>query len=105
MCRRIRNDNKTIIQVYNSKAIHTHGTLKIKNKLKKIFFRNFYFEYEELYYLYKVNLHYEKYNKLKKKIPNYLFKLILNLIILRFDKFTYFLAKILAFRRFKEFIK
>ena len=105
MCRRIRNDNKTIIQVYNSKAIHTHGTLKIKNKLKRIFFRNYYFEYEELYYLYKVNLHYEKYNELKKKIPNYLFKLILNLIILRFDKFTYFLAKILAFRRFKEFIK
>ena len=105
MCRRIRNKKKAVIQVYNSKAIHTHGTLKIKNRLKKIFFRNYYFEFEELYYLYKVNLHYEKYNKFKKKIPNYLFKLLFNLIILRFDKFTDYLAKILAFRRFKKLIK
>ena len=105
MCRRIRNKKKVVIQVFNSKAIHTHGTLKIKNRLKKIFFRNYYFEFEELYYLYKVNLHYEKYNKFKKKIPNYLFKLLFNLIILRFDKFTDYLAKILAFRRFKKLIK
>ena len=105
MCRRIRNKKKAVIQVFNSKAIHTHGALKIKNRLKKIFFRNYYFEFEELYYLYKVNLHYEKYNKFKKKIPNYLFKLLFNLIILRFDKFTDYLAKILAFRRFKKLIK
>ena len=105
MCRRIRNEKKAVIQVYNSKAIHTHGTLKIKNKLKKIFFRNYYFEYEELYYLYKVNLHYEKYNEFKKKIPNYIFKLFLNLIILRFDKFTDYLGKILAFKRFKKLVK
>ena len=105
MCRRVRNEKKAVIQVYNSKAIHTHGTLKIKNRFKKIFFRNYYFVYEELYYLYKVNLHYEKYDELKKKIPNYLFKLILNLIILRLDKFTYYLAKILAFRRFKKLLK
>ena len=105
MCRRIKNEKKAVIQVYESKAIHTHGSLKIKNKLKKIFFRNFYFEYEELYYLFKVNLHYEKYNKLKKKIPNYLLKLIMNFLILRFDKFTYYLAKILAFQKFKKLIK
>jgi GT2 family glycosyltransferase len=105
MCRRIRNENKVVIQVYDSKAIHTHGTLKIKNRLKKIFFRNYYFEYEELYYLYKVNMHLKKFNELKKKIPNYCFKLFLNLIILRLDKFTYYLAKILAFMRFKKFTK
>jgi len=105
MCRRIRNEKKAVIQVYNSKAIHTHGTLKIKNRFKKIFFRNYYFVYEELYYLYKVNLHYEKYDELKKKISNYLFKLILNLIILRLDKFTYYLAKILAYKRFKKLLK
>ena len=105
MCRRIRNENKVVIQVYDSKAIHTHGTLKIKNRLKKIFFRNYYFEYEELYYLYKVNMHLKKFNELKKKIPNYCFKLFLNLIILRLDKFTYYLAKFLAFMRFKTFTK
>ncbi len=105
MCRRIRNEKQAVIQVFDSKAIHTHGTLKIKNKFKKIFFRNYYFVYEELYYLYKVNLHYEKYDELKKKMSNYLFKLILNLIILRLDKFIYYLAKILAFKRFKNLLK
>ena len=67
LCRRIKQKKKTVIQVYNSKAIHTHGQLKIKNRFKKIFFRNYYFDYEELYYLYKANLHQEKYDKLKKK--------------------------------------
>jgi len=105
LCRRIKEQKKAIIQVYNSKAIHTHGTLKIKNRLKKIFFRNYFFEYEELYYFYKVNLHKEKYNKLKKKIPNYLLKLFVNLLILRPGKFTYYLAKIIAFRRFERLIK
>ena len=105
MCRRIRNEKKAVIQVYNSKAIHTHGTLKIKNRFKKIFLKNYYFVYEELYYLYKVNFHYEKYDELKKKIPNYLIKSILNLIILRFDKFIYYLAKILAFKSFKKLLK
>jgi len=105
LCRRIKNINKSVIQVYCDKATHTHGQLKVKNKLKKIFFGNYYFYYEELYYLYKINSHQHKYNLLKKKVPKYLVKLIVNFLILRFDKFVYYLSKILAFYKFKIFIR
>ena len=105
LCKRIKKINKSVVQVYNAKAIHTHGQLKIKNKLKKIFFRNFYFDYEELYYLYKNNIHHEKYNIVKKKIPKYIFKLIANFLILRLSKFIYYLSKLLAFYKFNKLMK
>jgi hypothetical protein len=93
------------VQVFNAKATHTHGQIKIKNKFKKIFFRNFYFDYEELYYLYKNNIHQQKYNSIKKKIPKFILKLIINFLIVRFDKFVYYLSKLLAFYKFRKFIK
>ena len=96
---------KSIIQVSDSKAIHTHGQLKVKNKLKKIFFRNYYFNYEELYYFYKINFHQTKYDEIKKKIPKYLFKMIFNFFIIRPEKFVYYLAKFLAFNKFRKLIK
>ena len=70
LCRRVKKIKKSIIQVSDSKAIHTHGQLKVKNKLKKIFFRNYYFNYEELYYFYKINFHQTKYDEIKKKFQN-----------------------------------
>ncbi len=105
LCKRIRSINKSVIQVFNSKAIHTHGQLKVKNKFKKIFFRNYYFDYEELYYFYKNNLHVQKYNLVKKKIPKFIVKLIFNLLIIRIDKFIYYLSKVLAFYKFKKLLK
>ena len=105
LCRRIKNINKSIIQVYDAKAMHDHGHLKVKNRFKKIFFANYFFYYEELYYLYKINSHQQKYNHLKKKIPKFLIKLIINLLIFRFEKFVYYLSKTLAFYKFKRLIK
>ncbi len=105
LCRRIKSIKKSVIQVYSAKATHAHGYLKVKNKLKKIFFGNYYFYYEELYYLYKINSHLHKYNLLKKKVPKYLLKMIVNFLIFRFDKFVYYLSKTLAFYKFKIFIK
>jgi N-acetylglucosaminyl-diphospho-decaprenol L-rhamnosyltransferase len=105
ICRRIKQLKKSIIQVFKSKAIHTHGQLKIKNKIKKIFFRNYYYDYEELYYLFKENIHKEKYLKIKKKIPKFIFKIFVNLFFLRFEKATYYLAKTLAFNKFRKFLK
>jgi len=105
LCRRIKKINKSIIQVYSAKATHNHGQLKVKNKLKKIFFGNYYFYYEELYYLYKINSHQHKYNYLKKKIPKFLVKLIINFLIFKFDKSVYYLSKVLEFYKFKKLIK
>ena len=105
LCRRIKSIKKSVVQVYGAKATHAHGELKVKNKFKKIFFGNYYFYYEELYYLYKIDSHLHKYNLLKKKVPKYLLKLIISFLIFRFDKFVYYLSKILAFYKFKIFIK
>ena len=105
LCRRIKDINKSVIQVYDAKAKHDHGHIKVKNRFKKIFFANYYFYYEELYYLYKINSHQKKYDDFKKKIPKFLFKLIINFLIFRFEKFIYYLSKTLAFYKFKRLIK
>ncbi|MDA9071234.1 glycosyltransferase [Candidatus Pelagibacter sp.] len=103
--RTVSGKKKSIIQVFNSKAIHTHGSLKVKNFFKKIFFRNYHYTFDELYYYYKINEHDKIFMKLKKKIPNYIVKSFLNIFILRFDKTVRYFALILAFFKFKNFLK
>ena len=106
LCRRIYNKKKSIIQVYDAVAIHQHGEGEsISNFLKKTFIINFNMTYSELLYFYKINKHQQKYNNLKKKIPNYIFKFILNLILIRLNKSIYFFSKILAFLKFKSLLK
>ncbi len=104
LCRRIKKKKKSVIQVFEAKAIHSHGELKVKNKLKGTFIRNFHFTFDELYYYYKNNDHYEKYKIIKKKLPKYLFKVFLNFFFLRFEKGIYYLAKILAIMKFNKLI-
>ena len=104
-CRTVHNKKKSIIQVFDSKTIHVHGDLKIKNPFKKIFFRNFYFTFDELYYYFKINKHHVIYNQLKKKIPNYFIKSIFNIFVLRFDKTIRYTALILAYLKFKRFLR
>jgi GT2 family glycosyltransferase len=100
--RRIRKKKKSIIQIFDSVAIHTMGTLKIKNKLKNIFYRNYYFTLDGLIYFYKVNLHSPYLMKLKKKIPNYIVKTIINIFLFKYNKTIQYLAIILAYYNFKK---
>ena len=104
-CRKVKNHKRSIIQVFDSKAIHTHGSLKVKNLFKKIFFRHYHYTFDELYYYFKIKEHHKIYNKLKKKIPIYIVKFLLNIFILRFDKSIRFYAMILAYFKFKYFLK
>jgi GT2 family glycosyltransferase len=104
-CRKVNNQKKAIIQVLESKAIHSHGSLKVKNFFKKIFIRNYHFTLDELYYYFKINKHHNIYYKLEKKIPNYVIKFLLNIFILRFDKVIHYFAIVLAFLKFKQFLK
>ena len=107
LCRRVKINKKSIIQVFNSKGIHKHGDLKVEGKYKKIFVRNFHFTYDELYYYYKDNFNTEKLNILRKKTYKYFIKTLLNLFIFRFSKCVYYFSKILAYfkfvLRFKKF--
>ncbi len=100
--RRIKDYSKSIIQVFDANAIHAMGNLKIDNIIKKTFFRNYYYTYDELIYYNKGKNKNFVYFNLKRKIFNYIFKFLLNLIILRFVNSTKFLARILAFYKFKN---
>jgi GT2 family glycosyltransferase len=105
LCRKVKNKKKSIIQSIHVKAIHEHGESKVKNKLKKVFLRNYHYTSDELYYYYKLNRNTLNFEKLKKKIFNYKIKMILNLITLRLEKSVFYLSKILAFNKFSKFIK
>ena len=104
LCRRIINRKKSIIQIFDAKAQHVHGQLKVKNLLKRIFIRNYHFTFDELYYFFKINKHSEIFNKLKKKLPNYVIKSIINLLTLRLSQSMYYFAKIKAFYNFKKLL-
>jgi GT2 family glycosyltransferase len=105
LCKRIKLKNKSVIQIFDAKAQHVHGQLKVKNFLKKIFIRNYNFTHDELYYYFKINKHHEKYKSLKKKLPNYIIKSIINFLILRTSQSVYYFAKVKAFYNFKKIIK
>ena len=100
--RRIKESKKAIIQIFNTKSYHVHGELKVRNFLKRIFFRNYYFTLDELVYFNKKNNHHKKFNELRKKIPKYFIKLITNLFCLRIDKCVYYISRILAYYNFKK---
>ena len=105
LCKRIKLKNKSVIQIFDAKAQHVHGQLKVKNFLKKIFIRNYNFTYDELYYYFKINKHHEKYEYLKKKLPNYIIKSIINFLTLRPSQSIYYFAKVKAFYNFKKITK
>ena len=105
LCRRVRNMNKSIIQIFESKALHEHGSLIAKNYIQKIFLRNYNFTYDELYYYYKVDKHDVFFFLFQKKIPTYFIKSLINIFLLRLVKSTFYFAKILAFYKFKKFLK
>ncbi len=100
LCRRIKQNKKSVIQVYNSKAKHAHGNLKIDNRLKRIFFRNYHFTFDELYYYFKNNTHNKILNETRKKTYKYFIKIFINLILLRFEKSIYYFSKTLAYLKF-----
>ena len=104
LCRRIINRKKSIIQIFDAKAQHEHGEIKVKNALKRVFIRNYNFTFDELYYFFKISKHSEIFNKLKKKLPNYVIKSIINLLTLRLSQSIYYFAKIKAFYNFKKLL-
>jgi len=104
LCRRIKQKKMSVIQIFDAKAQHVHGQIKVKNFLKRIFIRNYHFTYDELYYYFKISKHHEKYKYLKKKLPNYIIKSVVNLLTLRLSQSMYYFAKVKAFHNFKKLL-
>ena len=105
ICIKAREKKMSIIQVKNCIARHVHGKIKGRSKLKNIYLRNYNFTYDELYYYYKNYNQMDNYFGLKKKIFPYIFKMVLNLIILKFSKSIYYFSKLKAFFDFSKNFK
>ncbi len=100
LCRKFIQKKKAIIQVYESKAYHSHGISKVQNIFKRIFLREYNMTFDELYYFYIIKKDKDKLDKLRKKIFTYFYKIILNCISFNFKKATFHYAKILGFMNF-----
>ena len=100
LCKKIRKSNKSVIQTRSAKAFHIHGNSKVKNILKKTYLREFNMTYDQLYYFNINKLENILLKKLKKQHLNYLFKLILNLLIFKYNKSIYYFSRISAYYKF-----
>lgn len=100
--RRVKSTNKSIIQIFRSRAFHSMGRLKINNPIKRVFFRNYFYTLDELIYYHKVNLHLKPLENLKNEIPNLFKKMFLNLFIFKFADVVVCFSKIFAYFQFKN---
>ena len=105
LCRKFKNLNKSVIQAFNAKAIHTHGINKVKNIFKGIFLKEFYMTFDELqYYLISGNYQ-DKFYKLKSKILNYCIKFFINLCLFKINKSILYISRIIAYNKFRKKIR
>ena len=99
LCRKIKKLNRSIIQIYDARCLHTHGILKMSSTFSKIFIREYNLAYDGFYYYYK-----EKneifYLKIRKKIILYFFKFFLKLFLFRIKDCVRLFSIIYAYCRF-----
>ena len=100
LCRRISLLKKSIIQIYNSKCIHTHGIIKLKNKYIGKFVRENNYTFDHLYYYFKINKNHYEIKKIFNKIPSLIIKLFVKFITLNILKFVEISARLYAILKF-----
>lgn len=100
--RRIKSFKKSVIQAYNSRAVHDMGTLKINNPIKRVFYRNYYFTLDGLIYYYKADLHIKAIIELKQEIKKMIKKLIFKIYKIKFVDILVCISKISAYYTFKK---
>ena len=105
LCREIKKKNKCIIQVFDSKTIHSHGISKVKNIFEKIYLREHYYLLDKFHYFRKSDNHKNIMKNIIDKKNNYLIKIFFSLITVRFKKFVYYFARYTAILKFNNFIK
>jgi len=101
LCRRIKKIKKSIIQVYDSKCIHQHGIVKVKNKYVKKFIRDYNLTFDKYYYFFKINNHIDLINTYKKRIPLFVLRFFLKVLTLNILAAVGLAAKYYAYHKFK----
>lgn len=105
LCRKIKNKKKSIIQVFESKCIHSHGVSKVKNVFEKIYLREHYYMLDKFHYFHKSNKHKNVMNDIINKKYNYLIKIFFSLIMMKFKKAIYYFARYTAILKFNTYLK
>ena len=103
LCKKMKDINKHIVQIYSSKCIHVHGISKVKNKYNRVYLRELYFTLDELVYF--KNIDKNRVDRLKSKMTNYLFKTIINLFTLNILNTIKYYARIYAYIKFINYSK
>lgn len=99
LCRKIRKINKSIIQIYDAKCLHSHGFLVIKNKYLKIFIREYNLTYDALYYYHKID-DTRYFNIIKKKTKTYLYKFFIKLLFFQLSETVKIFSRLFAYYKF-----
>jgi len=105
LCREIKKKNKYIIQVFESKCIHSHGISKVKNIFEKIYLREHFFLLDKLHYFRKSDKHKDMMNEIIAKKNKYLIKIFFSLITMRIQKVIYYFARYTAILKYNNFLK
>lgn len=101
--RRIKDYKKSVIQIYNSKAIHQMGKLKIRNPIKRVFFRNYFYTLDGLIFFFKKDSNLKPFYELEKNIFRFLITSVLSIFMFKFAKSVENFSKVLAYYKFKFF--
>ena len=105
LCRKIKKENKYVIQVFKSKCIHSHGISKVKNVFEKIYLREHYYLLDKFHYFHKSDTRKDTMNSIINKKNIYLIKIFFSLITIRFKKVAYYFARYTAIIKFNNFLK
>lgn len=105
LCKRIKKKNKSIVQVYDAKSKHQHGTIKIKNRYIGKFVREFNLNHDRYYYFYKDNKHTVLLNDFKNKIPSLIIKFIVKILSFKLLDCVSIFSRLYAYYKFKNKFK
>ena len=100
LCRRARRANRSIIQILDAKCIHQHGIIKVRNKLKKIFVREYYITHDKFYYFFKVNKHHDLIRSFRKKLLPLVLKFFVKILTLQIQSAVKIFSQLFAYISF-----
>ena len=104
LCRKIKILNKSIIQTNEAVCIHQHGIIKIKNKFKKIYIREYNYTHDMLYYFFKIknkkNL--EIIINFQKNIKSLYILLLLRFFTFKYSDFIKIYSRLSGYNKFKS---
>ena len=104
LCRKIKILNKSIIQTNEAVCTHQHGIIKIKNKFKKIYIREYNYTHDMLYYFFKIKnkQNSEIIRNFQKKIKSSYILLVFRFFTFKYSDFIKIYSRLSGYNKFKS---